>query len=224
MEDKQIVQLPLNGRNYLELGRLAAGAIPSQGSRDQTFSAYGNGGLQNAFLMDGARNESYLRGLDNRARDILRPPLDALAEFQVQTSNFSAEFGASAGAIVSAITKNGTNRIHGSAYNFLRNDNLDAADFFAQAGKKPLLVQNIFGASAGGPIVKDRAWIFGAYEGTRQRNEAASLATVPTAAMQQGNFGSTAIFDPLSTAPNPGGSGFIRTQFRIEVTVLTCLS
>jgi hypothetical protein len=213
MDEKQIVQLPLNGRNYLELGRLAAGAVPSQGSRDQTFSAYGNGGLQNAFLMDGARNESYLRGLDNRARDMLRPPLDALAEFQVQTSNFSAEFGASAGAVVSAITKNGTNRIHGSAYNFLRNDNMDAADFFAQAGKKPLLVQNVFGASAGGPIIKDRAWIFGAYEGTRQRNEAASLATVPTGTMQQGNFGATAIFDPLSTTPNANGTGSIRTEF-----------
>jgi hypothetical protein len=213
MEEKQIVQLPLNGRNYLDLGRLAAGAVPSQGSRDQTFSAYGNGGLQNAFLMDGARNESYLRGLDNHARDMLRPPLDALAEFQVQTSNYSAEFGASAGAVISAITKNGTNQIHGSAYNFLRNDNMDAADFFAQAGKKPLLVQNQFGASAGGPILKDRAWIFGAYEGLRQRNETASLATVPTLAMQQGNFGSTAIFDPLSTAPNPSGSGSIRTQF-----------
>ena len=213
MESNQIVQLPLNGRNYLDLGKLAAGAVPSQGSRDQTFSAYGTGGLQNAFLMDGARNESYLRGLDNRARDMLRPPLDALAEFQVQTSNYSAEFGASAGAVVSAITKNGTNRIHGSAYDFLRNDNMDAADFFAQAGSKPLLVQNQFGGSAGGPIIKDRAWIFGAYEGFRQRNEAASRTTVPTAAMQKGSFGSTAIFDPLTTAPNPGGSGYIRTAF-----------
>ncbi|MGH9666283.1 MAG: carboxypeptidase regulatory-like domain-containing protein, partial [Bryobacteraceae bacterium] len=212
METRQIVQLPLNGRNYLDLGRLAAGAIPSQGSRDNTFSAYGNGGLQNAFLLDGARNENYLRGLDNRARDMLRPPLDAISEFQVQTSNYSAEFGASAGAVVSAITKNGTNQIHGSAYDFLRNDQLDAEDFFAKTNK-PLLVQNQFGASAGGPIVKDRAWIFGAYEGTHIRSEAAGLATVPTAAMAQGNFGSTAIFDPLSTVQNPKGSGYTRTQF-----------
>ena len=137
MEQQQMTELPLNGRNYLDLGRLAAGAIPSQGSRDQTFSAYGNNGLQNAFLMDGARNENYLRGLDNRARDMLRPPLDAISEFQVQTSNYSTEFGASAGAVVSAVTKSGTNQLHGSAYDFLRNDHLDAANFFAQPGVKP---------------------------------------------------------------------------------------
>jgi hypothetical protein len=203
----------LNGRNYLDLGRLAAGAIPSQGSRDQTFAAYGNSGLQNAFLMDGARNVNYLRGLDNRARDMLRPPLDALSEFQVQTSNYSAEFGASAGAVVSAITKNGTNQIHGSAYDFVRNDNFDALDFFATPGSpKALLVQNQFGGSGGGPILKNRAWIFAAYEGTHTLSEGVGFATVPTAAMRAGNFGSTAIFDPLSTIPNPNGSGYIRTQ------------
>jgi hypothetical protein len=217
MEERQMVQLPLNGRNYLDLGRLAAGAVPgpgaSQGSRDETFSAYGNTGLQNAFLMDGARNENYLRGLDNRARDMLRPPLDALSEFQVQTSNYSAEFGASAGAVISAVTKSGTNALHGSAYDFLRNDQMDASDFFAQAGVKPLLVQNQYGGSLGAPVRKDRAWIFGAYEGTHIRSEAASVASVPTAANQQGNFGSTAIFDPASTAANPSGSGSVRTQF-----------
>src|SRR5215467_11667421 len=213
MEEREIVQLPLNGRNYLDLGRLAAGAVPAQGSRDQTFSAYGNTGLQNAFLMDGARNENYLRGLDNRARDMLRPPLDALSQFQVQTSNFSAEFGASAGAVVNAITKSGTNQWHGSAYDFLRNDRLDAANFFAQPGSKPLLVQNQYGGSAGAPIVRNRAWIFGAYEGLHSSTESVGFATVPTAAMRQGNFGSTAVYDPASTAPNPNGSGFVRTAF-----------
>jgi hypothetical protein len=217
MESKEMSQLPLNGRNYLDLGRLAPGAVPgpgaSQGSRDETFSAYGNTGLQNAFVMDGARNENYLRGLDNRARDALRPPLDALAEFQVQTSNYSAEYGASAGAVISAVTKSGTNQIHGSAYDFLRNDHMDAADFFAQHGVKPLLVQNQFGASAGAPIIKDRIWIFGAYEGINVHSDTASVSTVPTAAQQQGNFGSTPIFDPASNAPNPNGSGTVRTQF-----------
>ena len=213
MEQREIVQLPLNGRNYLELGRLAAGAVPSQGSRDQTFSAYGNNGLQNAILLDGARNVNYLRGLDNRARDMLRPPLDALSQFQVQTSNYSAEFGASAGAVVSAITKTGTNQWHGSAYEFVRNDHLDAADFFARPGNKPLFVQNQYGGSIGGPVVRNRGWIFGAYERAHTRSESVAFATVPTLAMRQGNFGSTAIFDPLSTVPNPSGPGFVRVRF-----------
>jgi hypothetical protein len=212
MQEREMLQLPLNGRNYLDLGRLAAGAVPSQGTRDQTFSAYGNNGLQNAFLLDGARNVNYLRGLDNRARDMLRPPLDAISQFQVQTSNYSAEFGASAGAVVSAITKTGTNQWHGSAYDFLRNDRLDASNYFAR-GSRPLLVQNQYGGSVGAPIVRNRAWLFGAYEGTHIRSESVGFATLPTLAMRQGNFGSTPIFDPLSTVPNPSGSGFVRTAF-----------
>jgi hypothetical protein len=213
MEERQILGLPLNGRNYLNLANLAPGAIPSKGSRDNSFSAYGNTGLQNAFLLDGARNENYLRGLDNRARDMLRPPLDALNEFNVQTSNYSAEFGASAGAVVNAITKSGTNAIHGSAYDFLRNSRLDAADFFARAGQKPLLVQNQYGGSLGGPVVRNRAWFFAAYEGTHVRSEQTSVSTVPTPDMRAGNFGATPIFDPFSTQPNANGSGYVRTQY-----------
>jgi hypothetical protein len=211
ISSRQLIDLPLNGRNYLAVANLTAGAIPSNGSRDQTFSAYGNTGLQNAFLLDGARNENYLRGLDNRTRDMVRPPVDALNEFTVQTSNYSAEFGAAAGGVVNAITKNGTNDIHGSAYEFIRNDHLDAINFFAQT--RPLLVQNQFGGSLGGPIKKDRAWLFGAYEGYGNRSEATSTSNVPTAAQRAGIFGSTAIYDPSTTRANPSGSGSIRTQF-----------
>jgi hypothetical protein len=208
---KQLIDLPLNGRNYLAVANLTAGAIPSSGSRDQTFSAYGNTGLQNAFLLDGARNENYLRGLDNRTRDMVRPPLDALSEFTVQTSNFSAEFGAAAGGVVNAITKSGTNQIHGSAYEFLRNDHLDATNFFAQT--KPLLVRNQYGGSLGGPIKKDKAWIFGAYEQYHNRSETTSISTVPTVAQRSGIFGSTPIYDPGTTRANPNGSGYLRNQF-----------
>jgi hypothetical protein len=208
---RQLNDLPLNGRNYLTAANLTAGAIPSSGSRDQTFSAYGNTGLQNAFLLDGARNENYLRGLDNRTRDMVRPPVDALNEFTVQTSNFSAEFGAAAGGVVNAITKNGTNQIHGTVYDFLRNDHLDAINFFAQT--RPLLVQNQYGGSLGGPIKKDRAWLFAAYEGFNNRSETATTSTVPTAAQRAGIFGSTPIYDPTTTRPNPSGSGYIRTLF-----------
>lgn len=214
IESRSMLQLPLNGRNYLELGNLTAGAVPSHGSRDQTFSAYGNSGIQNAFLLDGARNENYLRGLDNRARDMLRPPLDALAEFNVETANFSAQYGASAGAVVMAVTKSGTNRVQGSTYWFLRNSLLDARDFFAKPGPTPLLVRNQMGGSLGGPMVKDRAWMFGAYEGTAIRNDQTFTTTVPTPATKQGIFlGSTPIFNPFSTRANPNGSGFIRDPF-----------
>jgi Carboxypeptidase regulatory-like domain len=210
---QQIVQLPLNGRDYLNLANLTPGAIPSYGSRDQTFSAYGNTGLQNAFLLDGARNENYIRGLDTRTRDMIRPPLDALSEFTVQTSNYSAQFGAAAGAVVNAITKSGTNELQGSAYDFLRNDHLDAINFFAPPGPRPLLVQNQFGGSLGAPVVKNHAWVFAAYEGVNERSEQTSESTVPSAAQHNGSFGSVAIFNPFSTVANPSGTGYLRTPF-----------
>lgn len=213
MEEREILQLPLNGRNYLQLANLVPGAVPNSTSRDNSFSAYGNSGLQNAFLLDGARNVSYLRGLDTQTRDVLRPPLDSLAEFTVQLSNYSAEFGASAGGIVSAVSKSGTNTVHGSAYDFLRNDNLDAANYFSPAGVKPLLVRNQYGGSVGGPLVKDRAWLFGAFEGTPTRSESTDVSTVPSLAARQGNFGTTAVYDPGTTAANPSGSGSIRQPF-----------
>ena len=197
-EQREIRALPLNGRNYLQLANLTAGAVPSSSSRDNSFSAYGNTGLQNAFLLDGARNDNYLRGLDNRSRDMVRPPLDAINEFTVQTSNYSAEFGASAGGVVNVVTKSGTNQLHGTAYDYLRNSKLDAANYFAVNGHKPLLVQNQYGGSLGGPIVKDHAWLFGAYEGLHDRSENAALSTVPTEAVRNGNFGKTAIYDPYS--------------------------
>ena len=196
--ERDITNLPLNGRNYLDLGKLAAGAVPSRGSRDQTFAAYGNSGIQNAFVLDGERNNNYIRGLDNRQRDELRPPLDALEEFSVQTSNFSAEYGASAGAVVLAVTKGGTNQVHGSAYEYVRNDHFDARTFNATTGPKPVYIRNQFGGSLGGPIKKDRAWIFGAYERTSERNHVSTLSTVPTAEERQGIF-PVPIYDPNTT-------------------------
>lgn len=92
---------------------------------------------------------------------MIKPPLDALREFTVQTSNFSAEYGAAAGGVVNAITKSGSNAIHGSAYDFFRNDRLDAINYFAAS--RPLLVRNQYGGSLGGPIKTDKAWFFAAY-------------------------------------------------------------
>ncbi len=213
VDDKTIQELPLNGRNYLSLGNLTAGAVPSGRSRDRSFSAYGNRGLQNAFLLDGARNQNYLRGLDNRARDAMRPSLEAISEFKVQTSNYSAEYGASAGAVVNVVTKSGTNQFHGSAFEFFRNNKMDARDFFLPAtSRQPLYIQHQYGGSFGGPIVKNRAWFQTAYQRTHISEGEVGTATIPLASERNGVF-TQAIFDPLTTRANPNGAGSIRTQF-----------
>jgi len=213
IDDRAMQQLPLNGRNYLALGNLTAGAVPSTRSRDRTFSAYGNRSLQNAFLLDGARNQNYLRGLDNRARDAMRPSLEAIAEFKVQTSNYSAEYGASAGAVVNVVTKSGSNAYHGSAFEFLRNNKMDARDYFLPAtSQQPLYIQHQYGGSFGGPIKRNRAWFHGAYQRTHISEGEVNTATLPLATERNGIF-ATRVYDPLSTQANPAGSGSIRTLF-----------
>jgi hypothetical protein len=208
---RQMLQVPLNGRSYLSVANLSAGATPTVGAKDSSFSTYGNSGLQNAFLLDGARNVNYIRGLDNAQRDVVRPPLDALEEFSVQTSNYSSEYGNSAGAVVNAITKSGTNAFHGSAYEFLQNYDMNAANYFALAGQKPLLVQNQYGGSVGGPIKKDRAWFFGAYERVNNHTDQVNQSAVPSLANRAGNFGSTPIYNPFTTAQV--GTGYQRALF-----------
>ena len=213
IDDRAMQQLPLNGRNYLSLGNLTAGAVPSTRSRDRTFSAYGNRSLQNAFLLDGARNQNYLRGLDNRARDAMRPSLEAIAEFKVQTSNYSAEYGASAGAVVNVVTKSGSNTFHGSAFEFLRNNKMDARDYFLPAtSKQPLYIQHQYGGSFGGPIKRNRAWFQAAYQRTHISEGEVNTATIPLANERAGIFTSQ-IYDPLTTRANPAGSGSVRTLF-----------
>lgn len=220
VEQKELTDIPLNGRNYLEAANYLPGVVPQNAGRDNSFVAYGNSGLQNAFLLDGARNVNYLRGLDNQQRDAVRPPLDALAEFTVQTSNYSAEFGASAGAIVNAITKSGTNTIHGSIYDFVRNSAADAKTYFATAvTPKALLVRNQYGGSLGGPVKHDNLFFFAACEGLHNRSESYNQTQVPTTLEKTGDFSKTVngtggvipIFDPDTT--KPAGTNYTRAQF-----------
>jgi len=207
IDERTMQQLPLNGRNYLQLGNLSAGAVPNTRTRDRTFSAYGNRGLQNAFLLDGARNQSYLRGLDNRARDAMRPSLEAIGEFKVQTSNYSAEYGSSAGAVVNVVSKSGTNSMHGSAFEYFRNNKMDARDYFLPAAsKQPLYLQHQFGGSLGGPIVKNRAWYHGSYQRTKINEGETGTSTLPLASERAGVF-RMPIYDPLTTQGN------VRTLF-----------
>jgi Carboxypeptidase regulatory-like domain/TonB dependent receptor len=182
-----INDLPLNGRNFTFLAQLSAGV--TQGQQDTrglgasgSFSANGERPAQNNYLLDGIDNNTNLVDFLNGTAFAVRPPIDALAEFKVQTNDYSAELGRSAGAVLNATIKSGTNQFHGSAWEFLRNDKLDAANFFENAGGIPKgeYRQNQFGASIGGPIRRDKTFFFGDYEGTRIRQAIPYISTVPT--------------------------------------------
>src|SRR6185437_4675421 len=162
---RQASNLPLNGRNFAQLALLTAGTTPSEpGARDEEsfgFSANGARSLQNNFLLDGVDNNSNLPDLLNETNYVIQPSVEALEEFKVQTNAYSAEFGRGNGAIINATIKSGTNQLHGSAYEFLRNEKLDAKNFFDDPSS-PIAPykQNQFGVTFGGPIIKNRTFFF----------------------------------------------------------------
>jgi outer membrane receptor protein involved in Fe transport len=207
IDTRRITELPINGRNVIALATLLPGA--SQVSAPQTFtgdrsgptvSMSGSRGNQNLFLFDGAHFNAVFRNTG-----LNYPPPDALAEVKVLTNSFSAEYGRNAGSIFNVVTRSGTNQLHGSAWEFLRNHKLNARNFFAPA-RKPQLIQNQFGAAAGGPLKKDKLFIFGSYEGLRIRPEALSAAAFPlTEAERAGDFSSsrTPVRDPNTGQPFP---------------------
>jgi Carboxypeptidase regulatory-like domain/TonB-dependent Receptor Plug Domain/TonB dependent receptor len=184
---KTINNLPLNGRNFTFLAQLSAGVTQDQQDTrglgaSGSFSANGLRPAQNNYLLDGIDNNTNLVDFLNGTAYSVRPPVDAIQEFKVQTNNYSAEIGRSAGAVLNATIKAGTNQFHGNAWEFLRNDKLDAANFFENAGGIPKgeYRQNQFGFTFGGPIRKDKTFFFGDYEGTRIRQALPSQNTVPT--------------------------------------------
>ncbi|PYV71731.1 MAG: TonB-dependent receptor [Acidobacteria bacterium] len=185
--------LPLNGRNYAQLALLGVGVAPAEpGSRVSSsygFSANGARSLQNNFLLDGVDNNANLGDVLNESAYVIQPSVDAIAEFKVQTNAYSAEFGRGNGAIMNAILKSGTNDLHGDVYEFLRNEKLDARNAFDQFGRQPYK-QNQFGFTLGGPIVKNRTFFFGDYEGLRIRQATPTPAIIPTPAMIGGDFSS----------------------------------
>lgn len=177
--------LPLNGRNFAQLAQLSAGVAPAEpGSRingSYGFSAGGARSAQNNFLLDGVDNNSNLADLLNETNFVIQPSVDAIAEFKVQTSAYSAEFGRGNGAILNAVVKSGTNSFHGDLYEFIRNEKLDARNAFDAFGRQPYK-QNQFGATLGGPIIKNRTFFFGDYEGLRIRQATPFLELIPTPA------------------------------------------
>jgi hypothetical protein len=182
--------MPLNGRNPVQLAQLTAGVTVSEpGARDESgygFSANGARSLENNFLLDGIDNNSNLPDLLNETNYVVMPSVDALQEFKVETDSYNAEFGRATGAIVNATLKSGTNQFHGVLYEFLRNQHLDARNFFDPT--LPAYHQNQFGATLGGPIVHDKLFFFGDYEGLRVRQGQTDTALVPTDAQRAGDF------------------------------------
>ncbi len=188
-----IETLPLNGRNYAQLALLSAGVATSEpGSRVETtfgFSSNGSRSLQNNFQLDGIDNNSDLGDVLNGSAYVIQPSVDAIAEFKVQTNAYSAEFGRGNGAVMNAVLKSGTNQFHGDVYEFLRNDVFDARNAFDIFGRQGYQ-RNQFGATLGGPIIKNRTFFFGDFEGLRQRQALPQLSLVPTASEIGGDFSS----------------------------------
>jgi hypothetical protein len=211
VDQQRVVELPLNGRMAQSLVFLAAGTVDlgRNGCRicghggvypgEQTAGVNGAGMAQVNYQLDGAgHNDTYLNV------NVPFPNPDAVQEFNLQSSNFTAEYGNAAGGIVNIVTRSGTNEIHGTVFEFLRDGSLNARNFFAPA--KDTLKRNQFGGSAGGPILRNKLFYFGTYQGTRIRSEAAGrVAFVPTAAERAGDFSSFSgqLVDPVTRQPFP---------------------
>jgi hypothetical protein len=211
VESQKIVDLPLNGRFFTRLAVLTAGTLPTApGARDERTGGFSSNGVrpyQNSYLLDGIDNNSLSEDLTNEASFVYGPAPDAIAEFRVQTNSMSAEFGRSGGAVMNVTIKSGTNNLHGSIYEFLRNSKLDAKNYFDSPNNPiPPFKLNQFGAAIGGPIKvpgydgKNRTFFFVDYQGTRIRTGQTFLATVAPPAWKTGDFsGFNTIFDPNTT-------------------------
>lgn len=219
VDNKKIVELPLNGRDFFQLSTLVPGAVPpAEGSQNAT-----QGG---AVSVNGAREQSnnfLLDGIDNNDlainQIVIPPSVDAVEEFKVQSSTYSAEFGRNGGGQFNYVTKSGTNTWRFAGYEFLRNAALDAKNFFDDENRDiPQFQRNLFGGTVGGPIQRDKLFFFGNYEGTRIRQAFTRIATVPPTAWVNGDFSSLLtgeiepttgldtgqLFDPRTGLPIPG--------------------
>lgn len=207
VDSQRVNDLPLNGRNVYDLVSLLPGVasarLPTvQDNSGNYLNVNGSRSRHSTFMLDGGFNNDLWRNSGNAA-----PNPDAVQEFRLITSNYNAEYGRSPGAVLNVVTKSGTNSYHGSAFEFLRNNKLNAKNFF-QPSVDPLR-QNQFGGSVGGPILRDRTFFFGSYEGLRIRSsDFRNVALTPTAAERIGDFSNSrgaAPRDPVTNQPFPGG-------------------
>jgi hypothetical protein len=186
----EILDLPMNGRNFAQLGLLQTGLAPltsgviTEGGslrQGQSYAVNGQRPESNNFLLDGAQN---VNGMDGGYA--LKIPVDAIAEFRILTNTAPPEYGTNTGSTTCVVTRAGTNDLHGTLYEFFRNDALDTRNYFSSEVEP--LKRNQFGATAGGPIRKDKVFVFGYYEGFRNRQGITTSSVVPTAAQQKGDF------------------------------------
>jgi Carboxypeptidase regulatory-like domain len=193
--ERTVTDLPLLGRRYAELAFLAPGVQPAPGGitgrgEDTFFNANGNFATWNNFTLDGGDNNSFSTNLQERSVQVIQPPVDALAEFRVQTRTYSAEFGKAAGAVINASIKSGNNEFSGNAFEFFRDEALNANRWENNRSglAKNKFGQNIFGGTLGGPIVREHTFFFVSYQATRTQRELTGQATVPTPLMRDGNL------------------------------------
>lgn len=212
IEQERVSSMPLNGRDYIQLALLSEGTLPPPGqSRNATGSnstdssragGFSTGGVRttdNSYLLDGFDNNTDDTSFDLNQAEVIKPSVDAIQEFKVQTNSFPAQFGRSAGGVVNLTLKSGSNLIHGTAYEFVRNEKLDAKNYFNN-GKQPPYKRNDFGFSVGGPVIKDKAFFFFSWEDLVLRESSTDVNTIPTAAMRQGDFSALTVpvYDPLT--------------------------
>src|SRR6202789_3693138 len=217
---REVENLPLNGRPYPDLAALVPGVRrnllenTTDSSRDASFDVNGQRSEFNNFLLDGLDNNAYGTSNQGFSNQVIPPSPDAISEFRVETDNYSAEYGRSAGAVINVSILSGTNKFHGKAYDYLRNTVLNAIGPFTAPSnpltggpQKPTLIRNQFGGTFGGPIWKDHTFFFGDYEGAGQVTTPPMLATVPTAdqsgtsALAMANGGYTFLTAGTSTKP-----------------------
>lgn len=214
VNESQIKELPLNGRDFVQLTRLVPGVTRGVPGSNNDGASNEGWRMSSTIVANGMRtrdNNFLLDGIDNNELNlnpvIIFPSVDAIEEFKVQTSTYSAEFGRANGGVVNIQIKSGTNTFHGSGFEFLRNDQLDANDLFNNkfGRAKPSFRQNQFGGTLGGPIRHDRTFFFMDYQGWRVRNAQTYLSSVPTALMREGDFSelNRIVYDPLSQTAFP---------------------
>src|SRR3954465_9802904 len=211
--------LPLLSREYSSLALLTTGVKLGGSSlttgntpREGAFNVNGLRSVFNNFLIDGVDNNAYGTSNQGFSNQVMQPAPDAVGEFKVVTNNMSAEYGRAAGATINVSYRSGTNALHGAAWEFNRNDALNATGFFKPANGKPSIDRNQFGGVVGGPVVKNRAFFFGDYEGQRQTRALTAISSIATPAQRQGIF-AVDIRDPRSGTVYPAGAPIPITTF-----------